>query len=169
MKTTLKTLALAVALGAAAVAGVVWSGLVSVAADEPHSAPVLALLETARERSIAMRARLICRRPSCSLRAERSSRIGIVSWSHGCRSRVTTTSASVDSHSGRAANPTLPSSTAGLRFSLCRSRIARTSAARGPKNQTVSRKADQMVMRMAQRAARPSLRSLSGCTPPTWR
>lgn len=59
MKTTLKTLALAVALGAAAVAGVVWSGLVSVAADEPHSAPVLALLETARERSIAVRARAL--------------------------------------------------------------------------------------------------------------
>lgn len=36
--------------------GVVYSGIIDVGADEPHSAPVLALLETARERSIAVRA-----------------------------------------------------------------------------------------------------------------
>lgn len=38
-------------------AGVVYSGFINVAADEPHSSPMLALLETARERSIAVRAR----------------------------------------------------------------------------------------------------------------
>lgn len=38
-------------------AGVVYSGVIDVGADQPHSAPVLALLETARDRSIAARAR----------------------------------------------------------------------------------------------------------------
>ncbi|MFB8828766.1 c-type cytochrome [Azotobacter sp. CWF10] len=42
-----------VALGA----GVLYSGLIDVGADAPHSAPVRALLETARERSVAVRAR----------------------------------------------------------------------------------------------------------------
>ena len=37
-------------------AGVVYSGIIDVAADEPHSPAVLALLETARERSVAVRA-----------------------------------------------------------------------------------------------------------------
>ncbi len=37
-------------------AGVVYSGVIDVGADEPHSPAVLALLETARERSIAVRA-----------------------------------------------------------------------------------------------------------------
>ncbi|GAB3372813.1 c-type cytochrome [Azotobacter armeniacus] len=45
-------------LAAAAIGGgVVYSGLVEVGADVPHSALVQALLETARERSIAVRAR----------------------------------------------------------------------------------------------------------------
>jgi len=38
---------------------VVYSGVVNVAADNPHSAPIYALLETARERSIAVRAKNI--------------------------------------------------------------------------------------------------------------
>ncbi len=38
-----------------AAAGFVWSGAYNVAADEPHSAPVHAILETLRERSIAVR------------------------------------------------------------------------------------------------------------------
>ena len=37
-------------------AGIVYSGVIDVGADEPHSPAVLALLETARERSIAVRA-----------------------------------------------------------------------------------------------------------------
>ncbi|WP_150305437.1 c-type cytochrome [Pseudomonas saliphila] len=42
-------------MAAGTVAGVVYSGLVNVAADAPHSAVVYALLETARNRSIAVR------------------------------------------------------------------------------------------------------------------
>lgn len=44
-------------LAAAIGGGVVYSGLIEVGADVPHSAPVQALLEMARKRSIAVRAR----------------------------------------------------------------------------------------------------------------
>ena len=47
------TVLLAVAV--AGVAGFLWSGFYNVAADDPHSAPVHALLETLRERSIQAR------------------------------------------------------------------------------------------------------------------
>lgn len=59
MKTISKTmLALGIAAGLVAVAGgvVMYSGAYNVAADAPHTPPVYALLETARERSIATRA-----------------------------------------------------------------------------------------------------------------
>ena len=42
--------------GAAVLAGAVWSGLYDVGADAPHTRPVHALLETVRDRSIAVRA-----------------------------------------------------------------------------------------------------------------
>jgi mono/diheme cytochrome c family protein len=41
---------------AAVVAGAVWSGVYNVAADDPHTGPVHAALETLRERSIEVRA-----------------------------------------------------------------------------------------------------------------
>ncbi|PKM16559.1 MAG: cytochrome c family protein [Gammaproteobacteria bacterium HGW-Gammaproteobacteria-2] len=40
----------------AALAGFVWSGVYNIGADEPHSGPMHAVLETLRERSIAVRA-----------------------------------------------------------------------------------------------------------------
>ncbi|ASL26628.1 c-type cytochrome [Azotobacter chroococcum] len=52
-----KTLAVIGLVSAAIGAGVLYSGLIEVGADVPHAAPVHALLETARERSIAVRAR----------------------------------------------------------------------------------------------------------------
>jgi mono/diheme cytochrome c family protein len=42
--------------GAAVVAGAVWSGVYDIGADVPHTRPVYALLEAARERSIEVRA-----------------------------------------------------------------------------------------------------------------
>ncbi|MFC3549488.1 c-type cytochrome [Lysobacter cavernae] len=49
---------LAVLTGGIAIAtGVIWSGAYNVAADDRHSAPVNALLQVVRERSIAVRAR----------------------------------------------------------------------------------------------------------------
>lgn len=56
MKGMLKTLALAGLIVVAAAAGVVWSGAIYIGADQPHLAPVHALLTLARERSIAVRA-----------------------------------------------------------------------------------------------------------------
>lgn len=56
MLKTLATLLLAALVLILIGAGVVYSGAVDVAADTPHSAPVRALLETARQRSIAVRA-----------------------------------------------------------------------------------------------------------------
>ncbi|WP_404440646.1 c-type cytochrome [Stutzerimonas chloritidismutans] len=56
MLKTLATLLLAALVLILIGAGVVYSGAVDVAADTPHSAPIRALLETARERSIAVRA-----------------------------------------------------------------------------------------------------------------
>ncbi|MNF95360.1 hypothetical protein D3C84_781070 [compost metagenome] len=57
MKRTIKILALAGLTGAAGVAGVVYSGVVNVAADDPHYSLVHALLTAARDRSIEVRAR----------------------------------------------------------------------------------------------------------------
>jgi mono/diheme cytochrome c family protein len=59
MKTKRKMLLVAsvlVGLGAIGAAVAVYSGVYNVAADDPHTRPVYALLETARERSIAVRA-----------------------------------------------------------------------------------------------------------------
>nr|WP_302229361.1 cytochrome c [Azotobacter vinelandii]WKN24518.1 cytochrome c [Azotobacter vinelandii] len=53
LKTLTWTCFTVVALGT----GVLYSGLIDVGADAPHSAPLRALLETARGRSIAVRAR----------------------------------------------------------------------------------------------------------------
>jgi len=44
-------------LGAAGAAGFVWSGLYGIGADDPHTRPVYAVLETLRDRSIDRRAR----------------------------------------------------------------------------------------------------------------
>lgn len=52
MRTTTLVVAATAALGAA----VVYTGIYNVAADDPHTRPVYALLETARSRSIAVRA-----------------------------------------------------------------------------------------------------------------
>lgn len=59
MKTMTKTvlgIAAVFGIALAAVGAAVWSGAYNVAADAPHSQPVYALLETAREHSIAKRA-----------------------------------------------------------------------------------------------------------------
>lgn len=55
-KAVIGTLVVTLILAACTAAGVVYSGFVSVAADTPHSAAVHGLLETARNRSIAVRA-----------------------------------------------------------------------------------------------------------------
>nr|WP_028626663.1 MULTISPECIES: cytochrome c [Pseudomonas] len=57
MKRTIKTLALAGLMVAAGVSGVVYTGMVNVAADDPHHALVHAFLTAARDRSIEIRAR----------------------------------------------------------------------------------------------------------------
>lgn len=56
MKKIVITLLAVTVLAAATIAVVVYLGVVNVAADEPHSSPVTALLETARNRSIVARA-----------------------------------------------------------------------------------------------------------------
>lgn len=60
MTITIRKTALAIAcaaLGAAAAAGgLIWSGVYDVGADAPHTRPVYAVLETARKRSVAVRA-----------------------------------------------------------------------------------------------------------------
>lgn len=57
MKRTIKTLTLASLVAAVVGAGVVYSGVINVGADDPHFPAIHALLNTARERSIAVRAR----------------------------------------------------------------------------------------------------------------
>lgn len=57
MKRTIKTLTLASLAAAVVGAGVVYSGVINVGADDPHFPAIHALLNTARERSIAVRAR----------------------------------------------------------------------------------------------------------------
>ena len=59
MKKIVGTLVVAFAVFATAIAGVVYFGVVSVAADKPHSEVVHGLLEAARNRSIAVRAESI--------------------------------------------------------------------------------------------------------------
>ncbi|SDS52369.1 Cytochrome C oxidase, cbb3-type, subunit III [Halopseudomonas xinjiangensis] len=59
MKKIVGTLVVAFAVFATAVAGVVYFGVISVAADEPHSAVVHDFLEVARNRSIAVRSESI--------------------------------------------------------------------------------------------------------------
>ena len=57
---TRKTLLVLGGLSAAAVfaaGGFVWSGVYNIAADDPHTRPVYALMDTMRERSIAVRAK----------------------------------------------------------------------------------------------------------------
>jgi mono/diheme cytochrome c family protein len=53
----LATTAILLAAGAAAFGLFIWSGSYNFAADDPHTAPVLALLDTMRERSIEARAK----------------------------------------------------------------------------------------------------------------
>ena len=57
MKITLKALIAAGLATVAAAAGVVYFGVINVGADDPHSAPVYALLSIARDRSIHVRSR----------------------------------------------------------------------------------------------------------------
>lgn len=57
MKRTIRTLTLAALATAAGVAGVVYSGVINVAADDPHYSLVHAFLTAARDRSIDVRAR----------------------------------------------------------------------------------------------------------------
>lgn len=57
MKITLKALIAAGLATVAAAAGVVYFGVINVGADDPHSAPVYALLSIARDRSIEVRSR----------------------------------------------------------------------------------------------------------------
>ncbi len=57
MKRTLKTLTAAGVVAAIVGAGVVYSGVINVGADDPHFGPVHSLLSTARDRSIAVRSR----------------------------------------------------------------------------------------------------------------
>ncbi|MDH4872291.1 cytochrome c [Pseudomonas sp. BN515] len=59
MKRTIKTLALAGLVVAAGVGGVVYSGVVNVAADDPHYSLVHAFLKAARDRSIEVRSQHI--------------------------------------------------------------------------------------------------------------
>jgi mono/diheme cytochrome c family protein len=56
MKKIIITLAVASVVAALGVMGVVYFGLINVGADDPHSAPVHAFLDTARDRSVEMRA-----------------------------------------------------------------------------------------------------------------
>lgn len=58
LTTRKKTMVFAIAATASAVAagGLVWAGVYDVGADTPHTRPVYALLDTVRERSIAVRA-----------------------------------------------------------------------------------------------------------------
>ncbi|MCQ4347472.1 cytochrome c [Pseudomonas stutzeri] len=56
MRRTITTLALASLAATAAGAGIVWSGLINVGADDPHPESLHRLLTLARERSIAVRA-----------------------------------------------------------------------------------------------------------------
>ena len=55
-KKSLLTLGILAGVGVAAAAGFVWSGVYNVGADDPHSRPVYALMESLRERSIEVRA-----------------------------------------------------------------------------------------------------------------
>jgi mono/diheme cytochrome c family protein len=56
MKTIITTLAVAFVAAVIGVAGVVYFGLINVGADDPHSGPVSAFLDTARNRSVEVRA-----------------------------------------------------------------------------------------------------------------
>ena len=57
MKTIVATLAVACIVAVFGVAGVVYFGLINVGADDPHSGPVHAFLDTARNRSVEARSR----------------------------------------------------------------------------------------------------------------
>ncbi len=57
MRTVLATLALSALAVVTGAALVLYSGIIDVGADDPHSAPLHAVLETARERAVAVRAR----------------------------------------------------------------------------------------------------------------
>jgi mono/diheme cytochrome c family protein len=81
---SLLVLGLFAAAGAAAIAGVAWSGLYDVGADTAHSRPVFALLETVRERSIAVRAARLTA-PADLADAERV-RHGAGNYEHMCES-----------------------------------------------------------------------------------
>ncbi len=56
MKSLISAAVVLLNVGAAAVAGLLWSGAYNVAADEPHNPAVHRLLEYGRERSVAVRA-----------------------------------------------------------------------------------------------------------------
>lgn len=56
MKIIITTLAVAFVAAVIGVAGVVYFGLINVGADDPHTGPVHAFLDTARNRSVEVRA-----------------------------------------------------------------------------------------------------------------
>ena len=55
-KQSLLTLGIFAGVGVVATAGFVWSGVYNVGADDPHTRPVYTLMESLRERSVAVRA-----------------------------------------------------------------------------------------------------------------
>jgi mono/diheme cytochrome c family protein len=54
---SLLTMTVLAAIAVLAIGGFIWSGLYNIGADDPHTQPVHAVLETIRERSIEVRAR----------------------------------------------------------------------------------------------------------------
>jgi mono/diheme cytochrome c family protein len=80
--TSILAAVLAIGLPAAAVALAVYSGVYNVAADEPHTRPIYSLLETARARSIAVRASEL--RPPSDLGDETRIRQGAGNYAAMC-------------------------------------------------------------------------------------
>lgn len=59
IKRVVATIVILMALGAAGVGAFVYSGIYDIGADDPHTRPVFSLLQTLRERSIAVRVRSV--------------------------------------------------------------------------------------------------------------
>ena len=66
---------------------VLYSGIIDVGADDPHSAPLHAVLETARERAVAVRARDIEVPPLGSAEQMRSGAGNYAAMCVGCHRR----------------------------------------------------------------------------------
>ena len=91
MRTVLATLALSALAVVTGAALVLYSGIIDVGADDPHSAPLHAVLETARERAVAVRAgtsrcRRWARRNRCApARATTRRCASVVTWRRASR------------------------------------------------------------------------------------